>query len=65
MRYRLACGDDLTILENFTHGDTPDGTSIGAILDAIFAKADEFDVSVYDLSRTHDVRPLVIETLFT
>jgi ATP-dependent DNA helicase RecQ len=61
----FACGNDLTILENFTYGDTPDGTSIGAIVDAILANASEFDVSVYELSRTHDVRPLVVETLLT
>jgi ATP-dependent DNA helicase RecQ len=61
----LACGGDVTVLENFTFGDTPDAASISAITDRVLANAHEFDVSVYQLSRTHDVRPLVVETLFT
>jgi ATP-dependent DNA helicase RecQ len=61
----LASVDDVTVLENFTYGDTPDQASIGAIIDRIIAKDDQFDISLYDLSRMHDVRPLVIETLLT
>jgi ATP-dependent DNA helicase RecQ len=61
----LASVDDVTVLENFTYGDTPDHGSIGAIIDRITGKDDQFDVSQYELSRTHDVRPLVIETLLT
>ena len=30
----LACGDDVTALENFTYGDTPDAASVYAIVDA-------------------------------
>jgi ATP-dependent DNA helicase RecQ len=61
----LACGSDITVLENFTFGDTPDATSIRAIADRVLANASEFDVSVYELSRAHDVRPVVVETLLT
>jgi ATP-dependent DNA helicase RecQ len=61
----LASVDDVTVLENFTYGDTPDKASIDAIIDWVLAKENQFDVSVYELSRTHDVRPLVIETLLT
>ena len=61
----LACGSDLTVLENFTFGDTPDAASIGAITDRVFANASEFDISVFELSRAHDMRPLVVETLLT
>src|ERR1700747_3670962 len=61
----LASIDDVTVLENFTYGDTPDKDRIGAIIDWILAKENQFDVSVYGLSRTYDVRPLVIETLLT
>jgi ATP-dependent DNA helicase RecQ len=61
----LACGDDVTVLENFTYGDTPDAESVCAIVDTILAEDDEFDVSLYDLSRAHDVRPLVVGTLLT
>jgi ATP-dependent DNA helicase RecQ len=61
----LACGDDLTVLENFTYGDTPDAASVCAIVDDILGDRDEFDVSLYELSRAHDIRPLVVGTLLT
>ena len=61
----LACGRDVTVLENFTFGDTPVPGSICAIVDRVLANAKEFDVSIYELSRTYDVRPLVVETLLT
>ena len=61
----LACGDDLTVLENFTYGDTPDAASVCKIVDVILGSADEFDVSLYELSRAHDIRPLVVGTLLT
>jgi ATP-dependent DNA helicase RecQ len=61
----LACGNDVTVLENFTYGDTPDAASVGALVDGILGNGTEFDVSVYELSCTHDVRPLVVETLLT
>ena len=59
----LACGDDVIVLENFTYGDTPDASSVGALVDEVLGQGKEFDVSVYDLSRAHDVRPLVVTTL--
>jgi ATP-dependent DNA helicase RecQ len=59
----LACGDDVIVLENFTYGDTPDAPSVGALVDEVLGQGTEFDVSVYDLSRAHDVRPLVVTTL--
>ena len=31
----LACGSDVTVLENFTYGDTPDAESVSRIVDAI------------------------------
>jgi ATP-dependent DNA helicase RecQ len=61
----LACVDDVTVLENFTYGDTPDKSSIGAIIDRVLAQENQFDISVHELSKAHDVRPLVIETLLT
>jgi ATP-dependent DNA helicase RecQ len=61
----LASGSDVTVLENFTFGDTPDAGSISAIADRVLANASEFDISVYELSRAFDVRPLVVETLLT
>jgi ATP-dependent DNA helicase RecQ len=59
----LACGDDVIVLENFTYGDTPDAPSVGALVDEALGQGGEFDVSVYELSRAHDVRPLVVTTL--
>jgi ATP-dependent DNA helicase RecQ len=61
----FACGRDITVLENFTFGDTPDATGVGGITDRVLANAGEFDISVYELSRAYDVRPLVVETLLT
>jgi RecQ family ATP-dependent DNA helicase len=48
----LACGRDITVLENFTFGDTPDATGIGAIADRVLANASEFIDN--DISRGMD-----------
>jgi ATP-dependent DNA helicase RecQ len=61
----LACGDDLTVLENFTYGDTPGEAAIGEAVDAILAHEGEFDLSTYDLSNQCDMRQLVVNTLLT
>ncbi len=61
----LACADDVVTLENFTYGDTPTREAVAALLAEILDQAEAFDVSVYDLSGRHDVRPLVVETLLT
>jgi ATP-dependent DNA helicase RecQ len=61
----LACGGDVTVLENFTYGDTPAAESVCRIVDAIVRHDGEFDLSLYELSRTYDVRPLVAGTLLT
>ncbi|MBT3344976.1 MAG: RecQ family ATP-dependent DNA helicase [Gemmatimonadetes bacterium] len=61
----LVCADDLTVLENFVYGDTPDDASVRALVDDVFARDPAFDVSLYDLSAQHDIRPLVLRTLLT
>ena len=61
----LACGADLTVLENFTYGDTPEAAGVCAIIDGLLANGNEFDISLYDLSRANDIRPLVVNTLLT
>jgi ATP-dependent DNA helicase RecQ len=61
----LACGNDVTVLENFTFGDTPDAASVSAITDRVLVSVGDFDISVYEWSRDYDVRPLVVETLLT
>ena len=61
----FACGDDLTVLENFTYGDTPEPAAVASIVGEITAHPGEFDISTSELSRAHDVRPLVVSTLLT
>lgn len=61
----FACADDCTTLENFVYGDTPDEQSIVNIVNDIFDQGGEIDVSTYELSRTHDMRTLVVNTLLT
>ena len=61
----LAGSDDLTVLENFSYGDTPDSTSLAGLIDWLVAQPEQFDLSVHELSGQFDVRPLVINTLLT
>ena len=61
----LACRDDLRVLENFTYGDTPQPDALRAILRILLDQKGEFDISIFELSRAHDIRPLVINTLLT
>ena len=61
----LACGDDVTVLENFTFGDTPTRPAVASLLREVLGLGEVFDVSTYELSGTHDIRPLVVETVLT
>ncbi|MGJ3255078.1 MAG: helicase-related protein, partial [Alcanivorax sp.] len=61
----LANPDDLTVLENFTYGDTPDSESLAALIRWLLAQPAQFDLAVHELSGQFDVRPLVINTLLT
>ncbi|MFT4176666.1 MAG: ATP-dependent DNA helicase RecQ [Luteolibacter sp.] len=61
----LACADDLTVLENFIHADTPSPGALGNLLDRILRRGAIFDVSLYDLSVTCDIRTTVIATVLT
>ena len=61
----LACADDLTVLQNFTLGDTPDEQSLRHLVDHLLRQGGEFDISRYDLSRTTDIRQIVLETVIT
>jgi len=61
----FACADDLVTLENFSYGDTPTPQSVRGLVHEVLGGDDVFDVSVYDLSALHDVRPLVVKTLLT
>jgi ATP-dependent DNA helicase RecQ len=59
----LACADDLTVLENFVHADTPSPGALGNLLDRVLRLGSVFDVSPYDLSTVCDIRPGVIATV--
>ena len=59
----LASAEDAVVLENFTYGDTPTSEAIASFLDNIFGLGPVFDVSIHELSNTHDIRPLVVKTL--
>src|SRR5690606_36481486 len=61
----LACQDDLTVLENFTFGDTPDTSAIADAITWLLSQPQDFDISVYDASQQFDLRPLVLGTLLT
>jgi len=61
----LACQDDLRTLANFTYGDTPQAGPLRALLRTILDQPGDFDLSSYELSRAHDIRPIVIKTLLT
>jgi ATP-dependent DNA helicase RecQ len=63
----LACPDDVPTLENFAFGDTPTREALAGLLAEIFAHDDgeQFAIAEYDLSTRHDVRPLVLKTIFT
>ncbi len=61
----LACADDLNVLQNFTLGDTPDEQSLRHLVDHLLRQGGEFDISRYDLSRTTDIRQIVLETVIT
>ncbi len=61
----LVCPDDLTVLENFIYGDTPDKTALRSLIEALFSLGEAFDVSLHALASTHDIRPLVLRTLLT
>jgi ATP-dependent DNA helicase RecQ len=61
----LASGSDVTVLENFTYGDTPDPEAVSRIVETVVRHDAEFDLSLYELSRACDVRSLVAGTLLT
>ncbi len=61
----FACPTDVTTLENFAYGDTPTPESVASLVDELLGAGPTFDISTYDLSQRHDVRPLVVGTLLT
>ena len=61
----LAAPEDRITLANFAYGDTPTDEAVGSLVAHLLDRPAEFDVSTYDLSQRHDVRPTVLSTLLT
>ncbi len=61
----MACPDDLIVLENFIHADTPSRPATGNLLDRVLRLGASFDISAYDLSVSCDIRQTVVSTLMT
>jgi ATP-dependent DNA helicase RecQ len=61
----LACGDDLTVLENFIYSDTPTPRALGNLVDRVLRLGEVFDVSPYELSTVCDIRSGVVSTVMT
>jgi ATP-dependent DNA helicase RecQ len=59
----FACADDLTVLENFVLSDTPTPRAIENLIDRVLRLGEDFDVSVYDLSVSTDIRASVVSTV--
>jgi ATP-dependent DNA helicase RecQ len=60
----FACEDDVPVLENFAHGDTPTEAALrGAIAEVL--EAPEVEIGLHALGTRHDLRPLVLRTALT
>jgi len=61
----LACGADLTVLENFVHGGLPAESALRSLSEHLLLQGEEFSLSRYDLSVSRDIRESAIETALT
>jgi ATP-dependent DNA helicase RecQ len=61
----LFCPEDIATLENFSYGDTPTQEAVASVLNELLSLPEHFDISMYDLSYTHDMRQLVVSTMLT
>ncbi len=61
----FVCPDDLNQLENFAYGDTPSRSAVERLVEFVFSRGPQFDVSYYDLAAQCDIRMLVVRTLLT
>ncbi|MBG7608065.1 MAG: RecQ family ATP-dependent DNA helicase [Verrucomicrobia bacterium] len=59
----LACAADRTVLENFIFSDTPGERALRNLLERVLNLGAEFDVSLYDLATTCDIRQTVVSTV--
>ncbi|MDQ6673760.1 MAG: RecQ family ATP-dependent DNA helicase [Chloroflexota bacterium] len=61
----LACPADVPTLENFAYGDTPTVDALRCVVSTLLEAGPTFDVSLFELSTRHDIRPLVLRTVLT
>ncbi len=61
----LGCARDLTVLENFVYGDTPEEQALERLLETILREEELFSLSIHETSGNCDIRPLVVNTLLT
>jgi ATP-dependent DNA helicase RecQ len=64
----FVCPEDLTVLQNFAYGNTPALDAVRGLADQLFANdpdQSELELNIYELSRRHDIRLLVVRTLLT
>ena len=61
----LASPEDLVVNENFTYGDTPTPEAIRSLVEDLLGRGEAFAISTYSLSRNHDIRTLVVDTILT
>jgi ATP-dependent DNA helicase RecQ len=61
----FACPDDVPILENFSHGDTPTDEALQGLVAELLAAGEQFSLALTELSFRHDIRQLVLRTALT
>lgn len=59
----LACAGDRTVLENFIFSDTPGERAMRNLLERVLRMGKVFDVSLYELSVSCDIRQTVVSTV--
>jgi ATP-dependent DNA helicase RecQ len=57
--------EDLSTLENFAYGDTPDLEAIRGLVQEVADSGPTFDVAPQSLGNRHDIRQLVLRTALT
>jgi ATP-dependent DNA helicase RecQ len=54
---------ELTVLENFVYGDTPDANSIQLVIEQIYQSGSEWSIMLNRLSKESNIRQLPLKTL--
>lgn len=61
----LAHLDDKRLLQNFIYGDTPSPLAIQGVLSYLLRQGAVAELSLYETTRSFDIKPAVLETLLT